>query len=95
MSRYPLSIENRLKEVGLTMELSCASALEQYELFKDGDPSGHIRVRWSHFTVDFPDAAGENLCDGSVDGFGGFSDSERENCLLMAISLIERRMGQV
>jgi hypothetical protein len=86
-------VQDRLAATGLAMQCTCTAAPEQYELFKDGAPAGYIRVRWSHFTVDFPEAAGECLHDGSADGFGCFTDSEREACLLMAIDLIEKRMA--
>jgi hypothetical protein len=86
-------IRQQLEAAGLTMECTCTAVPEQYELFKEGSPAGHIRVRWSRFTVDYPEAAEERLYDGVVDGFGAFSDREREECLSMAISLITQRMS--
>ncbi|MHB1101484.1 MAG: hypothetical protein ACYC0C_01615 [Devosia sp.] len=92
MIEIPPTVQSRLKSLGLDMTLTCASVPEQWELFKDGKAAGYIRVRGSHFTVDYPEAADENLLDETVDGFGGFTDAEREGCLLRAIDLIQKRM---
>lgn len=94
MTTMPEAVKQRLAEVGLTMNLTCSAAPEQYELFRGDEPSGYVRIRRSHFTVDYPDAGGENLYDGTADGYGGFTDHEREGCLLLAINLITQRMAE-
>jgi hypothetical protein len=43
-------------------------------------------------SVCYPDAADEDLFHGPVDGFGGFTDHERESKLLFALGLIAARM---
>ena len=78
--------------LGLTVMLTCRVVPEQYEVTRNGVPSGYIRVRWGGMSVDYPDAGGEDLYEGSVDGFGGFSDHERESRLLLALGLIAARM---
>jgi hypothetical protein len=49
-------------------------------------------VRWSDFTVDYPDAGGETRLEDLADAFGCFTDAEREGCLLSAIGLVEERI---
>jgi hypothetical protein len=43
-------------------------------------------------SVDYPDAGDERLYEGAVDGFGGFTDHERETQLLFALDLIAARI---
>jgi hypothetical protein len=88
----PASVGMVLDRLGLTMSLTSPSAPEQYSILKDGIPSGYIRVRWGGMSIDYPDAGDECLHDGAVDGFGGFSDHEREPKLLLALGLIAARM---
>lgn len=84
-----LEVASRL---GLTLTLTCPSVPEQYEVLKSGVPSGYIRVRHGGMQVGYPDAGDEDLYDGSVDGYGGFTDHEREAKLLFALGLIAARM---
>jgi hypothetical protein len=84
-----LEVASRL---GLTLMLTSPSVPEQYEIGRNGAPSGYIRVRHGGMWVSYPDAAGEDLYEGSVDGFGGFADGEREAKLLFALRLIADRM---
>lgn len=95
----PLVLPGAVKVVadrlGLTVTLTCRDAPEQYEVTKDGSPSGYIRVRHGGMSVDFPEAAEEELYDGPVDGFAGFTDHERESKLLFALGLIAARMMRV
>ncbi len=84
-----LEVASRL---GLTLKLTSASVPEQYEVLRGGAPSGYIRVQHGGMGISYPDAGDEELYDGSVDGFGGFSDHEREAELLFALGLIAARM---
>lgn len=78
--------------LGLTLALTSPSVPEQYEVRRLGAPSGYIRARHGGMWVSFPDAGDEDLYDGPVDGFGGFTDHEREAKLLFALALIAARM---
>lgn len=78
--------------LGLTLRLTSRSVPEQYEVLRSGEPSGYIRVRHGGMTVSYPDAVDEDLYRGSVDGFGGLNDDERESKLLFALGLIAARM---
>lgn len=84
-----LEVADRL---GLTLKLTSPSVPEQYEVLRSGAPSGYIRVRHGGMGISYPDAGDEDLYDGSVDGFGGFTDHEREAKLLFALGLIAARM---
>lgn len=81
--------------MGVTVVLTCRDAPEQYEISKDGAACGYIRVRWGGMSVSYPDASGEDLYEGPVDGFGGFTDHEREAKMLLALALIAARMLRV
>lgn len=78
--------------LGLTLKLTSPSVPEQYEVLRNGAPSGYIRVRHGGMWISYPDAGGEDLYQGPVDGFAGFTDHEREAKLLFALGLIAARM---
>jgi hypothetical protein len=92
----PLLLSEAVKLVadrlGLTVTLTSESVPEQYEITRNGAASGYIRVRWGGLSVAYPEAGDEGLYDGSVDGFGGFTDHEREAKMLLALGLIAARM---
>jgi len=88
----PEAVKLVADRLGLTVKRPCRSLPEQYEITKDGALSGYMRVRWGGMSVDYPDAGDEELYDGSVDGFGGFTDHEREAKMLLALSLIAARI---
>ncbi|OEO31480.1 hypothetical protein VW23_016060 [Devosia insulae DS-56] len=79
-------------ELGLVVTLTCRDAPEQYAITKGGVPCGYVRVRWGGMSVSYPEAGDEDLFRGSVDGFGGFTDHEREAKLLLALGLIAARI---
>ena len=80
------------EHLGLTLTLTSPSVPEQYDVLKLGNLSGYIRARHCGMGVSYPDADGEDLYDGPIDGFGGFTDHEREAKLLFALALIAARM---
>ena len=78
--------------LGLAITLTSPSAPQQYEITQGAQASGYIRVRWGGMSVDYPDAGDEELYEGSADGFGAFTDDEREAKLLLALGLIAARI---
>jgi hypothetical protein len=88
----PNSVALALDQLGMTMTLTCPAAPEQWEVNRNGQPCGYIRTRWGSMSVDYPSAADEELYKGPVDGFGAFTDHERETRLLFALALIAARM---
>lgn len=92
----PLTIPTLVIEAAerlcVTLEITSPSVPEQYEVRRLGELSGYIRARHGGMQVSYPDAGGEDLYDGPIDGFGGFADHEREAKLLFALTLIAARM---
>jgi len=88
----PAPVLEVASSLGLRLTLTSPSVPEQYEVLRGGTPSGYIRVRHGGMRVSYPDAGDEDLYDGPVDGFGGFTDHEREAKLLFALGLIAARM---
>ena len=88
----PEAVKLVADRLGVVIALTCRDAPEQYEIIKDGSPSGYIRVRWGRMSVSYADAGDEDLYEGQVDGFAGFTDNEREAKLLLALGLIAVRM---
>ena len=91
----PASVKLLAERLGLAIELTCRDMPEQYELTRNGLPAGYIRSRRGDFSVDYPEAAEESLYEGTNDGYGGFTDHERETKLLFALGLIAARMMKV
>lgn len=88
----PTAVLEAAQRLGLTLTLTSPSVPEQYEVRRNGAPSGYIRARHSRMSVSYPEPGDEDLYDDSVDGFGGFTDNEREAKLLLALCLIAARM---
>lgn len=82
------------ERLGLTLTLTSPSVPEQYDVLRLGDRCGYIRARHCSMGVSYPDADGEDLYEGPIDGFGGFTDHEREAKLLFALVLIAARLLQ-
>ena len=90
--QVPESVFRAAESLGLTVLITSTSAPEQYELTRNGDASGYVRVRWGEMSVTYPDAGDEILYEGPVSGFGGFEEHERKAKLLFALDLIATRM---
>lgn len=91
----PALVLEALDQLGFVLHLTSPSVPEQYEILKSGNTCGYVRARHCEMTVSYPDAGGEDLYRGPVDGFGGFTDNEREVKLLFALTLIAARMLRV
>lgn len=89
----PLVLE-AAERLGLALKVTSPSVPEQYEVLGRGELCGYIRARHGGMNVSYPDAAGEDLYEGPVDGFGGFTDHEREAKLLFALALIAARISR-
>lgn len=88
----PESVQILAERLGVKVSLTSRSVPEQYEITFGDMEAGYIRTRWGGMSVDYPTAGGERLYEGSVDGFGEFTDHEREAKLLLALGLIAARM---
>ena len=90
----PALVVEAAERLFVTLELTSSSVPEQYEVRRLGELSGYIRARHGGMQISYPDADGEDLYDGPIDGFGGFTDHEREAKLLFALALIAARILQ-
>ena len=80
------------KRFGLHFVCTCISAPEQHDVYRDSELVGYVRR--GHFAVTYPDMGSIDLHDGTNDGFGGFTDAERNACLDLAASLILQELGK-
>jgi hypothetical protein len=87
----PELVLEAIARLGMTLEITSPSVPEQYEVRRFGELSGHIRARHGGMQVSYTDAGDEDLYDGAIDGYGGFTDHEREAKLLFALTLIAAR----
>lgn len=62
---------------GLELIMTCGACPEQYDVFKDGEQVGYLRLRHGEFRVDFPDCGDETIYEASPNGDGIFDDNER------------------
>lgn len=90
--QIPALVLEAAETLGVVLQLTSPSVPEQYDVAKSGTPCGYIRARHCEMTVSYPDADGDALYIGPVDGFGGFTDHEREAKLLFALTLIAGRI---
>jgi hypothetical protein len=66
---------------GLRFELTCGACPEQYDVYKDENLVGYVRLRWGRLRCDYPDVGGETIyeyCFEEDDGFKGCFNSDEE-----------------
>lgn len=90
--RIPVSVSMVADRLGMTVVLTSPSVPEQYEISRGDKPCGYIRARHGGMRVSYPDAGDEDLYEAAIDGFGGFTDHEREAKLLLALALIAAKV---
>ena len=67
---------------GLFFKKTCAACPEQYDVFKDGEQVGYVRLRHGCLRVDAPSCGDQTiLYSEGVIGDGEFEESEREQWL--------------
>src|SRR5690242_16854646 len=86
------SVLDAAARLGFVLRLTSPSVPEQYEVTRDGCPAGYVRARHGGMSVSYPDAGDEDLYNGPIDGFGGFTNHEREARLLFALAVIAARI---
>ena len=74
---------------GYELQETCGACPEQYDVYKDGEICGYLRLRHGHFSVDYPDCGGETIYTASPNGDGIFDEDEREFYLMEAVKAIE------
>lgn len=63
---------------------TCNAYPEQYDAFVGGKQVGYLRLRHGRFSVSCPDAGGEEVYFAHPDGYGEFTDNERDHYLDIA-----------
>lgn len=74
--------------MGYDLEQTCGACPEQYDVFKDGERVGYLRLRHGYFSAQVPDAGGRTVFEGHPDGYGIFESGERRHYLQAAVVAI-------
>lgn len=74
---------------GYQLVMTCSACPEQYDVFKDGDKVGYLRLRHGEFYAKCPDVGGKIVYSSEPEGDGIFEDDEREYYLTEAINKID------
>lgn len=73
---------------------TCGACPEQYDAIFDGKTVGYLRLRYGHFSVNYPYVAGELIYSAYPSGDGIFDSDEREHYLNAAKdAIIEKLTG--
>lgn len=59
---------------------------EQYDVKRDDEVVGYLRLRHGRFTVEYPDCGGKELLSCRPKGDGWFEEDEREAYLMQAVT---------
>lgn len=72
---------------------TCGACPEQYDVFKDGEQVGYLRLRHGYFYAEFRGGAYETVYEAHPRGDGIFdSEEEREHHIGKALNAIARRI---
>ena len=77
--------------LGYDLILTCAACPEQYDVFKDGEQVGYLRLRHGWFFCSVPDCCENIVYEAEPKGDGEFYDDEREFYLTEAIKAIQAK----
>lgn len=80
-----------MKILGYDLVLTCGACPEQYDVFKDGEQVGYLRLRHGYFRADYPDCGGETVYTATPEGDGIFEEDERDFYLTAAIQAIHTK----
>ena len=73
----------------IKFEKTCNCSPEQYDAYICGYRVGYIRCRWGQVTVECPGVGGEVVYKALTEGYGMFTDDERDMHLNAARKAIE------
>jgi hypothetical protein len=74
--------------LGCDLRLTCGACPEQYDVFRDGQQIGYLRLRGGWFYASVPDCSDTIVYEARPEGDGIFSDDEREHYLTEAVRAI-------
>lgn len=77
---------------GYELELTCSACPEQYDVTKDGQKVGYLRLRHGYFTADYMKCGGKTVFKAEPEGDGIFENHERIGCLTRAINAIDAEL---
>ena len=77
---------------GYDLHLTCGACPEQYDVFKDDEQVGYLRLRHGYFYAEYPDVGGVEVYHSSPKGDGVFYDDERMTELTKAIDAIDNHI---
>ena len=80
---------------GFELKMTCPAYPEQYDVFKDGEQVGYLRLRHGYFSCDYPDCNGETIFEAEPKGQGYFEDEERDFYLTQAIEIIQKKINSL
>jgi hypothetical protein len=73
----------------IKFEKTCNCSPEQYNAYICGHQVGYVRCRWGQVTVECPNVGGEMVYKALTEGYGFFTDDERDMHLNAARKAIE------
>jgi len=79
--------------LGYDLVQTCGACPEQYDVYKDGEQVGYLRLRHGYFYAQYPYTGGETVFETSqCNGDGIFEEEERDYFLTKAIIAIHERI---
>lgn len=72
--------------------LTCGACPEQYDVFKDGQKVGYLRLRHGYFAAYSPSYNGELVYESEPNGDGIFDDGEREDEIMNALICLRKAL---
>ena len=91
-AQFPLA-KKLYKRNGLDLVMTCGACPEQYDVFRNGEQVGYLRLRHGEFTAEYPDCGGKFLFELYPDGDGIFEAYERLNFLSKALRAILKEIN--
>lgn len=80
--------------LGYTLDQTCCVCPEQYDVYKDGEQVGYLRLRHGWFRADL-EPSRQTVYEGYPKGDGIFDDCERDFYLTEAIKAIDYYRSQL
>ena len=78
----------------LSLVQTCGACPEQYDVYRDGEVVGYLRLRHGHFTAQLFDPNGPLVYESTPRGDGIFEDDERDEYLRLAVNAVQRALEQ-
>lgn len=80
---------------GATYDLTCTCGAcpEQYDVHREGEKVGYLRLRHGIFEAEVPDACGRRVYSAVPEGDGMFEDDERDGYLETAVRAVHAHIG--